>query len=360
MRHLENLDIRNKKIIDAVIEKANNICPGSLALIGVYGSFATGDFHEKSDLDLLVLINDDNGWQLGCTFIQDDLKVGHDIYCTTWEDLQNDSLYNNPNISKLMDSKIVYCADMKYADNLELLRKKVIDILQAPFSMEDYMKAEHMMREAEHYYMLAMISDDMDDIWAQSGNVIYYIENAVAMLNKKYFHFGTKRTYEELELMEKRPQNLCGMIEDVLSANAAGDVKNYLTILIQETVRVCRESKEDVLILRKSVTDDVITGTYEEMYSNWRNKMYSAVQNDDRHLAFMSLISLNEMIADVGNEADIAKYNVLNGYDSQNLSKTALSFDDTINEYLKEYKKIGLQVKRYADIDAFVRGYLRS
>ncbi len=51
----------NQKIIDAVIEKAEQVCPGSLALIGVYGSAATGDEYEKSDLDLLILIQDDEG-----------------------------------------------------------------------------------------------------------------------------------------------------------------------------------------------------------------------------------------------------------------------------------------------------------
>ena len=51
----------NQKMIDAVIEKAEMVCPGSLALIGVYGSVATGDEYAKSDLDLLILIQDDNG-----------------------------------------------------------------------------------------------------------------------------------------------------------------------------------------------------------------------------------------------------------------------------------------------------------
>lgn len=60
-------------------------------MIGVYGSFMTGEIHAKSDLDLLILINDDSGWQLGCAFIQDYLQVGHDIYCTKWECLQNDT-----------------------------------------------------------------------------------------------------------------------------------------------------------------------------------------------------------------------------------------------------------------------------
>lgn len=80
-----DLEERNQKIIDAIIEKANKVCPGALALIGIYGSFMTGDFYEKSDIDLMIVINDESGWKIGCTFVQDDLKVGHDIYCTTWE-----------------------------------------------------------------------------------------------------------------------------------------------------------------------------------------------------------------------------------------------------------------------------------
>lgn len=76
------MNYRNEKIINAVIEKAEKICPDSLALIGIYGSVATGDDYEKSDLDLLILIQDDNGWKLGTGFILDDVKVGYDIYCT--------------------------------------------------------------------------------------------------------------------------------------------------------------------------------------------------------------------------------------------------------------------------------------
>lgn len=132
---MENLKIRNQKIINAVIKKAGKVCPESLALIGICGSFATGDFYEKSDLDLLILINDDKGWQLGSTFIQDDLGVGHDIYCTTWEDLQKAALYSDPNIAKLMDSQIVYCSDEKYMKELEMLRKKRQKFCKSLFHM---------------------------------------------------------------------------------------------------------------------------------------------------------------------------------------------------------------------------------
>lgn len=327
-------------------------------MIGIYGSFESGDFYEKSDLDLLVLINDDNGRQLSCTFIQDDLRVGHDIYCTTWDNLEYDALYNNPNISKLMDSKIVYYADAKYLEKLETLRKKVKDSLSAPLSKEDWLKAEKMMKEAEHFYLMTMLAEDMPDIRVQAGYTVYYIENAVAMLNKKYFRYGTKRVYEELELMENKPYRLCEMIESVLSGNSSEQVKMSLTVLVQETMRVFKKVNEAFSIQKKPVTADPVRGTYEEMFSNWRNKMYAAADCDNIHLAFMSMISLNAMISDLGDEFDIADYNVFDGYYPQDLRRTAQAFDELITEYLREYEKAGLQVEQYRDIDEFVTQYL--
>jgi predicted nucleotidyltransferase len=86
---------RNNRIIEAILEKEKTLCPGAVALIGIYGSFQTGDIHPLSDLDLLILINDDRGWQLGKAFIQEDLGVGHDIYCTTRESLRQDAEYES-------------------------------------------------------------------------------------------------------------------------------------------------------------------------------------------------------------------------------------------------------------------------
>ena len=115
---------RNRLLIDAILEKERRLCPGSIALIGIYGSFLTGDVHPRSDLDLLILINDDRGRQLAETFIEDDRQVGHDLYCTSRESLREDARYTDPNIAKLMDSEIVYCADASARAELEELREQ--------------------------------------------------------------------------------------------------------------------------------------------------------------------------------------------------------------------------------------------
>lgn len=354
MRYLKE---RNQKIIDAVIKKSDMVCPGALALIGIYGSFMTGDMHEKSDLDLLIVINDDRGWQLGCAFIQDDCQVGHDIYCTTWESLQNDAKYEHPNISKLMDAEIVYCADARYEERLRQLRNGAKEILSAPFSQGDYAKAENQLKEAEHYYTMAMVSEHEPDVLNGAGGAIYYIENAIAMLNKQYFHYGVKRAYDELSAMQDRPEELCRLIDDVISADSAEAVKKHLTTLMKETMAVFRHVKERFATPDRTAAGDALTGTYEEMYSNFRNKMYAAAETGNRHLAFMSLVSASAMLSEIESGVNIDRYDVWKGYDARDLHKTARAYDDILKAYLKEYEKAGIQIKHYSDIEAFVLDY---
>ena len=40
---MNTAEIRKQKIIDAVLKKEKALCPGAIALIGIYGSFQTGD-----------------------------------------------------------------------------------------------------------------------------------------------------------------------------------------------------------------------------------------------------------------------------------------------------------------------------
>ena len=353
-------ETRNRKIIDAIIRKEQAVCPGAVALIGIYGSFQTGDVHPLSDLDLLILINDDRGWQLGKTFIQEDLGVGHDIYCTSWESLRQEAAYEHPHISKLMDSQIVYCPDEKYKEELESLREQVRKKLAEPFGEEDYRKAEKELKEARCCYADAMTAEELNEVRRSAGGAIYFAENALALLNKTYFRKGVSRRYEELEAMEKKPGNLCEMIENVLAATTVKNLKEQLTLLMKGLASCFLQARRQLLREKKPAGADTLSGTYEEMFSNWHGKMVRAAESGDRHLAFMSLESLNEMLNDIAGEVDIGTYDVLSAYEPGDLRKTADGFDRILQQYLSEYKKAGLRPERYADVDEFVSAYLKS
>ena len=355
---MDLLENRNNRIIEAVLQKEKQLCPGAVALIGIYGSFLTGDTHPLSDLDLLILINDDRGRKLETAFIQDDLDVGHDIYCTSWESLQQDACFTHPHISKLMDSRIVYCADEKYWTDLEKLRCRVRKMLAEPFAEEDYRKAENELKAAQSCYADAMIAEEPGAVRRHAGGMIYYAENAVALLNKRYFHKGVKDRYEELNAMERRPDDLCGMIEDVLEAEDVPCIKERLTRLMKELTECFRKTDRSLHREKKPAVPDILSGTYEEMFSNWHGKMTLAAETGDRHLAFMSLVSLNEMMAEIRSEVGIGSYDALSVYDPGDLQKTARGFEALLKTYLQEYEKAGLKPDRFTSIEAFIRAYL--
>ena len=357
---MDTLENRNNLIIEAVLEKEKALCPGAVALIGIYGSFQSGDIHPLSDLDLLILINDTRGWKLGSVFIQDDPGVGHDIYCTDWESLRQDACTAHPHISKLMDSRIVYCADEKYRAELEKLRDQARKTLAAPFGEEDYRKAENELKEARCCYADTMAADELNEIRRYAGGMIWFAENAVALLNKTYFRKGVRRRYEELNTMEKRPENLCGIIEDILSAETVTGMKEKLSLLMRELTACFQKAKQSLRQEKKPAGPDTLSGTYEEMFSNWHGKMILAAETGDRHLAFMSLVSLNEMLSGISSEVDIGSFDVMSVYDPADLRKTAEGFDAILNDYLQEYDRAGLKVNRFTNVETFCRAYLEA
>ena len=348
---------RNRKIIDAVIRKAERVCPGSLALIGVYGSFLTGDTHAGSDLDLLILINDDRGWQLGAAFIQDDLHIGHDLYCTTWDGLKQDAEYHHPHIAKLLDAKVVWCADEKYRTELEKLRRETREKLAAPFAWADYENAEEALKEAERCFARAVLSEGLSEARRNAGEMLYFLENALALLNKAYFRLGVKRRYEELSALKHRPDDLCGLIESVVSAETVPALRDRLSNLMRETAACFRQVRKSVEPRKKPVCADTVKGTYEEMVSNWGNKMALAASAGNRYLAFTSLASLDGMLSDISGETAIGAYDALAVYDPSDLKKTAEGFDKVLSAYAAEYRKAGLNIRRYPDADAFIAAY---
>ena len=330
---------RNQKLIHAIIEKANRDYPGALAIIGIYGSFLTGDVHEKSDLDLMILINDDRGYNLARTFILEDEEIGHDLYCTTWDALESDAKFTHPHISKLMESRIVYCADDGFRMRLEALRQKAM-------TADTRHAAEETFVNAQRFYANAMLAEEISDIRFHAGAVIHYVKDAVALLNHRYFKLGTRRVFEEIEAMECRPKNLRGLVDAVVCAANAEDLKTALTCLLKSVKPLFEAPKPSA---------EIFPGTYEEMFSNWRNKMYLAAQTGNTYLAFDSMGGLNQMLADLGFSMD-----VLSRFDPNDLAASAKAYDAILAEYRKEYDKAGIAVESYPDVDAFIKEYSKK
>ncbi len=342
----------NQKIIDAVIAKAKQVCPDSLALIGVYGSVATGDEYEKSDLDLLILIKDDEGWQLGTGFILEDNQVGYDIYCTNWDGLKYDSECHHAQLSKLMDSKIVYVNDQKAYDELLKLREKTKSFLD---SDERFDRVGDLIKNAKEYFADLYLSDDPGTVRKNAFGVIYYTLDAIMLFHGDYYKRGSKRIFDELK--EKNIDEK--YMEDIKRISKSSDIteirncaKNILKYTQNHT---CIEKK-----LREVSGEiaDEIKGSYEEMFSNWRNKVEEAAENKDTVSSFMNMNNFNFMFSGILSELATDDIDIMGEYDPECLENNTRLYDKCLEKYQEIYQKAGVNVVRYKNVDEFVNSYL--
>lgn len=341
----------HQKIIDAIVRKAAAVCPGSLALIGLYGSVATGDTYEKSDLDLLILINDERGWQLADGFILDDTKIGYDLYCTTWGMLESDAECSHAHLAKLMDSPLVYVGDQSAVHRLEQLRKKAAALLVSDKRFE---KSQLNLDNAKKAYADCFLTDSIAEIRVCAGAVIYYLLDALMLFHGRYFRRGVKRTFEELGQLTL-PFDAESKVMTVIRAESAEAIRAGLTDLLKAVQAHLILPGGKALPGREN-----LSGTYEEMFSNWRNKMQEAAGNGDLFSSFMNMASLQFMLQDISESVSVAPQNVMEDFDPHNPDKNLKAFDSALENHLAEYEKAGLHPRRFADAAAFLTDYLQQ
>lgn len=344
------MNTTQKKIIDTIIKKAQAKCPESLALIGVYGSVLTGDTHAKSDLDLLLLINDYKGRVLSESFILEDEDIGFDIYCTTFSMLESDSMCSHPHLSKLLESEILYVNNNEALIKLNELREKAKGILNCE---ERFEKASDAFFEAKKYFAECILAETLGEARISAGAALNYLFEALMLFGGLYFKKGVKRNFNELSLLNL-PFDIKPMVLNVIKAENTSDIKNNLTLLFKEAGEILKNENK-----KEDLSKDNLAGTYEEMYSNWRNKVYEAAENGDLYVSFMNSGSLQFMLMDIERGVSVNKIDLMENFDPNDLYKNAENFDKALSIYLKEYEKIGLKPNIYKNIDDFIKSYLK-
>ena len=339
----------HEDIVTAVLTKAKS-CPGGLDLLGIYGSVATGDLHDGSDLDLLIVLHEEENWKtVTKTFILDDEKVGYDIYCTTWEMLEEDAECGHAQLGKLMDSELIYIRDEDVMEKLDGLRRKAAGILG---SDERFGKAGEALQRSFMPYAAAMTAETMAVKRTASAYVISTLLDAVMLFNGRYFRKGTKRTFEELQGLSL-PEHFEEDILRTVNAESSGELDKALTGLLRGAMRFLSREED-----KEAPTAEKLRGTYEEMYSNWRNKVAEAAARSDVFSSFMNMAFLQYMLEQIAAETAIPDYAVMEDFSPDDLEANVKIFDSVLDRYLQEYRKAGMEQVRYPDSDAFVSAYL--
>lgn len=348
---------KNQKLIDMVIERAKRDFPEDIALIGLTGSFSTGDFHEKSDLDLIIINNTDRGWEIARCFILDD--VGYDIYCTPWNTrIDAQSKLESNMVSCLVDLQVLYYAKPEDLARYQAYRQKALNLLAKPIGKECMDRAWKNIGEAKKCYADALLATETGPAKYAAGGVLYETINALTNLNNTYIKRGIKRYMEIVHTYQYVPGDFDALYAAVIEADtveqaqlAAGNMLRALLALYENV----KAEHVDAPVPQK----ERLKGTYEELWCNCRNKVISSTQAGDVSYAFHAALGaqayLDEMTAIFGTQ----KFDVMRHFNACNLDAFREAFLGIMEEYRSIYDKLGLAVEQYNSFQALYEAFMQ-
>jgi len=355
----QKLADKNKKLIDMVIERAKRDFPEDVALIGLTGSFNTGDFHEKSDLDLIIVNNTERGWEIGSCFILDD--VGYDIYCTPWETrLAQQAILENPGVSSLTDLQILYCAKPEYLDKFNALRQQALDMMAKPIGIECITRAKKHIDLAKQNYADIMLSNDESITRYGSSQLLYNLVNGIVNINNTCIKRGIKRYYEELSAYQYLPKDFESLYMSVIEAKTVEEIRNASHLFLAGVIEL-HEELHQKYVDKPIPTYENLEGTYEEAWCNMRNKVLNSVAEKDKSYAFLAANGAQSYFDEMTFEhCGTKKINLMKYFDPDDLEKFQKAFLQAMDEYLQEYEKVGRSVKRYDTFEELYNDYMKK
>lgn len=353
----QKLKDKNEKLINMVIERAKRDFPDDIAIIGLTGSFSTDDYHEKSDLDLIIINNTDRGWELSTCFILED--VGYDIYCTPWESIEAKANLENPGISCLVDLQILYCAKPEYMERFNTYKQRALDSLAKPIGRECITRAKKHIDKAKQEYTNTLLTDDLGTVRSASCGVVYNLVNALTNLNNTYFRRGVKRYLEEIGKYPYLSDSFTIKYMNVINSKTIDEIRNASYDLLKSMVELY-ETMHKNFVEQPVPNYDNLRGTYEELWCNCRNKVLKSIKAGDKSYAYHVAMGAQNYLDEMTETRGTKKFDLMQYFDSDNLLLFKDRFLEAMDEYLDVYNQVGMKVKQYDTFEQLYSQFMRT
>lgn len=353
---IQALKDKNEKLINMVIERAKRDFAEDIAIIGLTGSFNTGDFYEKSDLDLIIINNTDKDWEISKCFILGD--VGYDIYCTPWNTrIEAAANLESSRISSLLDMKVLYCAKPEYMERLNCYKQKALEALAKPIGRDCIERAAHYINAAKVEYTNALLTDELGQVRYAVSSVIENVLNAITSLNNTYFKKGIKRYLEEIAAYQYKPEQFEQSITAAMCAKTIDEMRTAAFVLIQKINDLYNQMHHE-LIPKPVPTYENICGIYEELWCNYRNKLIKSIADGNISYTYHVIKGIQEYLDEMTQLKGMKKFDIMKDFDPNNLQGLQEAFQYIMKEYLKVYDKLGRKVEQYETFDQLYTSYM--
>lgn len=354
----QRLLAKNQQLIDMVVERAKRDFPEDIALIGLTGSFNTGDFHEKSDLDLIIVNVTERGRGISAGFIYDD--VGYDIYCSPWSPrLEAQSRLESPMASCLIELQVLYCAKPEYMQQLEAYQRAAKALLAQPIGEACLARAEKNINAAKQHYAEAWLSTELGQAKYAAAGVVLETVNALTQMNNTYIRLGIKRYLEQMLTYAYLPEDFEARYMAVIDANSIDAVRAAAGGLLSALVALYEDMRKK-FIPHPVPTKENTRGIYEELWSNYRNKILCSVEAGDRAYAYHAAYGAQSYVDEMVGIAGMEQYDLMASFDADNLPKLRAAFERIVDDYAQTYAQAGRRIERFDTFEALYDAYMNN
>jgi hypothetical protein len=258
-------------LADILIDKIKRDYKDDVSIVHIHGSYAYGDTHDLSDLDIYLVSKTQRGFNLGCTFIFN--GIGCDFWVLSWERLERIASHGERTASIITDGKVLY-----YGSDEDLVRFEQLKAQAADTSNRtDWLtRARKALDETYKEGFILQNAETLTEVRTHSIRLIYNVSYVLAQLNQITVKRGRKLLKQEILEMPLVPDNFEVLYDAVFLNNDIKAIKSACVSLLQNTEKLVSATMAEP----SAPFAEVFGGWYEEMIQSY-NKIYHACEVGD-------------------------------------------------------------------------------
>lgn len=346
---------RNDQVVKWIRDTVAHDYADDIDIVALYGSYINGTANPLSDVDTYFIPATDKANQFCQTFIIE--GVGYDIFPMTWERVAELANFNESIIPCLGNAEILYSTSKETAARFKALQKT----LKANLSNQEFMRKrarERYLRASQLHAELLNLNK-MSAVRTHAGYLLMMLAEATAYENQTYFQKGTKKQFDDLQTLERLPDDFLSLYIAAIATASAGEIKTRCAEILENTrvflnyAATSAAQPVSVLLARKPVDYQVLAAMYMEMSSTF-NKIYVCCEAGNAVLAYLSAVSLQSVFDDIAREFEFVHYeSLLEAYDFSDLRPLKAEAKAIEADLVKRITDGGGVIKRYASFEAF-------
>jgi len=349
-----SIDERNAILIRWLVELVEKEYCGQIDFIGMTGSCAADKEDRYSDLDLVIIANENAKKTIGECFVINwgDIEIGYDFYTMSWKRVEG--MAGTTWASHIADVVPLWYADVSVKMRWQNLVLQQQEIMATPLKEEQIKTSEEALKSAKQ--MLADIFITEDEKWAknQLSGILLDLTDVICVLNNTYYKYGIKDRIAEIEEMET-PEGFVQRWHEAIAAETLADIRAAAVELCRITESFWKNKKKTVIqpgLEELRSQPDTVDGWYEELVSNYKNKVVRLLETQDAKTACLVTFCAQSFLEELEENTGMPMPVLYRDLDVKDLTKLEHGFERVEQEIIKEYCRRGLKpdVRDYREL----------